>query len=60
MVPLAESFKNGKEFLVMCVIIQLRGSKSARVESDGMELVVGAVERENSGDGVVGGISLNN
>ena len=60
MAPLSESLENGKEFLVMCVIIQLRGSESARVESDRTELIVRAVEREDGGDGIVGGICFNN
>jgi hypothetical protein len=59
MTPLPESFENSEEFLVMRVVIQLRGCEGARVESDGAELIVGAVEREDAGDGVVGGICFN-
>jgi hypothetical protein len=59
MTPLPESFENGEEFLIMRVIIQLRGCKRTRVESDGAELIVGTVEREDAGDGVVGGVCFN-
>ena len=33
--PNLESFKDGKQFLVMCVVVQLRCSESARVKATG-------------------------
>ena len=38
--PNLESFKDGKQFLVMCVIVQLCHSKSARVKGNWMNFII--------------------
>jgi len=38
--PNLESFEDGKQFLVMCVIIQLRHSESMRVKSHQMNFII--------------------
>ena len=40
MSPNLESFKDGKQFLVICVVIQLHHSKSARVKSNQMNFII--------------------
>ena len=38
--PNLESFKDGKQFLVMCVVVQLRCSESARVKGNWMNFII--------------------
>ena len=38
--PNLESFKNGKQFLIICVIIQLHCSKSVRVKGNWMNFII--------------------
>jgi len=38
--PNLESFKDGKQFLVMCVVIQLRCSESVGVKSNWMNFII--------------------
>ena len=38
--PNLESFEDGKQFLVMCVIVQLCHSKSARVKSNQVNFII--------------------
>jgi len=38
--PNLESFEDGKQFLVMCVVVQLRHSKSARVKGNWMNFII--------------------
>ena len=38
--PNLKSFKDGKQFLVMCVIVQLRRSESARVKDNWVSFVI--------------------
>jgi len=38
--PNLESFKDGKQFLVMCVIVQLHCSKSARVKGNWVNFII--------------------
>ena len=38
--PNFESFEDGKQFLVMCVVIQLHYSKSARVKSNWVNFII--------------------
>ena len=40
MLPNLKSFKDGKQFLVMCVIIQLHHSESTRVKSNWMNFII--------------------
>ncbi|KIN95999.1 hypothetical protein M404DRAFT_164307, partial [Pisolithus tinctorius Marx 270] len=57
-VPGLEGFKNCKQFLIMGVIIQLRGHQSLGVKSNWVDLAVTAGDREDAGDGIVQSISL--
>src|SRR5882757_8906315 len=43
----------------MSVIVELGRSEGVGVESDGAELIIRTLDRENTSDGIVGGISLN-
>jgi len=38
--PNLESFKDGKQFLVMCVVVQLHYSKSTGVKSNWMDFII--------------------
>ena len=38
--PNLESFEDGKQFLVMCVVVQLCYSKSARVKGNWMNFII--------------------
>ena len=38
--PNLEGFKNGKQFLVMCVVVQLYRSESARVKGNWMSFII--------------------
>ena len=40
MLPNLESFKDGKQFLVMCVVVQLCYSESARVKGNWMNFIL--------------------
>ena len=44
--PNLESFKDGKQFLVMCVIIQLHYSESTRVKSNWINFII-IINNEN-------------
>ncbi|KIK96480.1 hypothetical protein PAXRUDRAFT_138365, partial [Paxillus rubicundulus Ve08.2h10] len=57
-VPGAESFVNGKEFLVMGVIVEFQSSEGPGVESNQVEFLVWATDREDNSDGIVGSSSL--
>ena len=48
-----ESFKDGKQFLVMCVIVQLRCSKSARVKDNWMNFIIFVNNGENCNKSIV-------
>jgi len=53
-VPLnLENFKDGKQFLVMCVIVQLRRSESARVKGNWMNFIIFINNRENYSESIV-------
>jgi len=40
MLPNLESFKDGKQFLVMCVVVQLRCSESVRVKDNWVNFII--------------------
>ena len=40
MPPNLESFKDGKQFLVMCVVVQLRRNESVRVKGNWMDFII--------------------
>jgi len=56
--PNLESFKDGKQFLVMCVIVQLHCSESARVKGNWMNFIIFVNNRENCSESIVRGISF--
>ena len=58
MTPGGEHIKDCQELLIMSIVVQLHSGKGAGVKSDGVDLIVGASDAEDGGDGVVGGISL--
>ena len=58
--PNLESFKDSKQFLIMCVVIQLRYSKSARVKGNWMNFIIFVNNRENCSKSIVQGISFHN
>ena len=55
-----ESFKDGKQFLVMCVVVQLHCSKSARVKSNWMNFIIFVNNGEDCSKSIVQGISFHN
>ena len=58
--PNFENFKDGKQFLVMCVVVQLHYSKSARVKSNWMNFIIFINNREDCSKSIVQGISFHN
>ena len=60
-VPLyLESFKDGKQFLVMCVIVQLRRSECVRVKGNWMNFIIFINNGEDCSKSIVRGISFHN
>ena len=51
--PNLESFKDGKQFLVMCVVVQLRRSESARVKGNWMNFIIFVNNGENCSESIV-------
>ena len=51
--PNLESFKDGKQFLVMCVIVQLHRSKSARVKGNWMNFIIFVNNGEDCSESIV-------
>ena len=60
MSPNLKSFKNSKQFLVMCVVVQLCCSKSARVKGNWMNFIIFVNNREDYSKSIVQGISFHN
>ena len=58
--PNLESFKNGKQFLVMCVIIQLHHSESVGVKSNWMNFIIFINNGEDCSKSIVRSISFHN
>jgi len=56
--PNFESFKNGKQFFVMCVIVQLCYSKSTGVKGNQMNFIFFINNGENYGESIVQSIGL--
>ena len=56
--PNLESFEDGKQFLVMCVVIQLRRSKSAGVKNNWINFIIFINNREDCSESIVRGISF--
>jgi len=55
-----ESFKDGKQFLIMCVIVQLHHSKSARVKGNWMNFIIFINNGEDCSESIVRDISFHN
>ena len=55
-----ESFKNGKQFLVMCVIVQLHYSESVRVKSNWINFIIFINNGEDCNKSIVRDISFHN
>ena len=53
-----ESFEDGKQFLVMCVIVQLHHSESARVKGNWVNFVIFINNGEDCSESIVRGISF--
>ena len=51
--PNLEGFKDGKQFLIMCVVIQLRYSESARVKGNWMNFIIFVNNREDCSESIV-------
>jgi len=58
--PDLESFKDGKQFLVMCVVVQLRRSESARVKGNWVNFIIFINNREDCSKSIVRGIGFHN
>ena len=58
--PNLESFEDGKQFLVMCVVIQLCCSKSVRVKGNWMNFIIFVNNGEDCSESIVRGISFHN
>ena len=56
--PNLESFKDGKQFLVMCVVVQLCHSESARVKGNWMNFIIFVNNGEDCSKSIVQGISF--
>jgi len=56
--PNLESFKDGKQFLVMCVVVQLRRSESAGVKGNWMNFIIFINNGEDCSESIVQGISF--
>jgi len=51
--PNLESFEDGKQFLVMCVVVQLCFSKSTRVKSNWVNFIIFINNREDCSESIV-------
>ena len=51
--PNLESFEDGKQFLVMCVIVQLCRSESTRVKGNWMNFIIFINNREDCSESIV-------
>jgi len=58
--PNLESFKDGMQFLLMCIVVQLRCSESARVKGNWVNFIIFINNREDCSKSIVRGISFHN
>ena len=58
--PNLENFKDGKQFLVMCIIVQLRCSESARVKGNWVNFIIFVNNGEDCSKSIVRGIGFHN
>ena len=58
--PYLKSFENGKQFLVMDIVVEFRGHKGVGVESNGVDLIVHwGYHGEDGGKGIVRRVRFN-
>ena len=60
MLPNLESFKNGEQFLVMCVVVQLHHGEGAEVKSNWMNFIIFINNGENCSESIVQSIYFHN
>ena len=58
--PNLESFEDGKQFLVMCVVVQLCCSESVRVKGNWMNFIIFINNGEDCSESIVRGIGFHN
>ena len=58
--PNLKGFKDGKQFLVMCIVVQLCHSKSARVKSNWVNFIIFINNGEDCSKNIVQSISFHN
>ena len=58
--PNLESFKDGKQFLVICIIVQLCHNESARVKDNWMNFIIFVNNGEDCSKSIVRDISFHN
>ena len=58
--PNLESFEDSKQFLVMCIVIQLYCSESIRVKSNQMNFIIFINNRENCSKSIIQSIGFHN
>jgi len=58
--PNLESFEDGQQFLVMCVVVQLRRSESARVKGNWVNFIIFINNGEDCSESIVQGIGFHN
>ena len=58
--PNLESFEDGEQFLVICVIVQLYQSKSARVKGNWMNFIIFINNGEDCSESIVQSIGFHN
>jgi len=58
--PNLESFKYGKQFVIMYVVVQLHYSESARVKDNWMNFIIFVNNGEDCSENIVQGISFHN
>ena len=56
--PNLEGFKDGKQFLVICVVVQLYHSESMRVKGNWINFIIFVNNREDCSKSIVQGISF--
>ena len=56
--PVLECLEDGKEFLIVGIIVQLWSSQGPQVVGNWTNLSISASDRQDASDGIVGGISF--
>ena len=58
--PDTEGIEDGKEFLLMSIVVEFRSTESAGMESHGVDFSGVSFNRQDGSESIVGGIGLNN